>query len=318
MSLIERPNLLSILILGGVVLIATTYGFLTYTQAPDLEHYQVDPDYEFGYNFDRPDQVVELPNDLKEISGLSPWFEDDEILAVQDEDGELFVLSTQTGSIKQSIKFGKDRDYEGVARVDSIIYVLERDGDIHTFSYSEGVMEYDAEKIETSFSYRNDTEGIAYDKLTNSLLITPKEQELNPAEGEDFKHGIYSFSLESGQMNAQPVMYIDEFEVGEAIYKKRTRFAFKPSGIAVDPITDDIYLIASVGKIMIVIDRESEIKHIELLKENIFRQPEGLEFNAAGDLFISSEGKGGKAVLARYSRRQVEDGKKKQNDKDRK
>ncbi|NJC24638.1 SdiA-regulated domain-containing protein [Neolewinella antarctica] len=313
MSLLDRPNLLSVAILGIVVLIAGTYGFLTYTQSPDLEHYRVDNDYDFGYDFDNPNDVLYLDEDLDEISGLSPWFGNDEMLAVQDEDGQVFVLNSRTGKIIHRVRFDKDNDYEGIARKDSMVYVLEQDGDLHRFILDYNVDEVEAEKIETPFSYRNDTEGIAYDERTNSLLIVPKEQELNPGEN-DYRHGIYSFSLESMTMVEQPAYYIDEFEIGQVIYGKRTRYEFKPSGVAVDPISGDIYVIASVGKIMIVIDRESEIKQIELLKESVFRQPEGIEFNLLGDLYISSEAKGGKAVLARYSRKQVTESKKEANE----
>ena len=309
MSLIEKPNLLSVIILAGVVVVAGTYGFLTYTQSPDLEHYQVDPDYNFAYNFDRPDDIVELPGELEEISGLSPWMDDNHLLAVQDEDGMLFVLNTSTGQVDFTIVFDKDKDYEGVARTDSAIYVLEQDGDLHKFTYIEGVTEYSAEKIETDFSYRNDTEGIAYDRRTNSLLIVPKEENLDPSSNEDFRHNIYAYDLELGRLKTQPAYYIDEFEIGQVIYGQPTRFKLKPSGISIDPLTGDIYVIAAVGKIMVVIDRESEIKHIELLKENVFRQPEGLEFNSVGDLYISSEAKGKKAVLAKYSRQQLEEAK---------
>ena len=63
------------------------------------------------------------------------------------------------------------------------------------------------------------------------------------------------------------------------------------------------HVIASVGNIMVVIDRNSEIKHIELLKEKTFTQPEGITFNENGDLFISSEGRGGKAVIVTFRRR---------------
>ena len=300
---------MSLLILGGVVAVAGTYGFLTYTQSPDLEHFAVDEDYDFGYNFDTADDVVTLPDELEEISGLATWFDEDHLLAVQDEDGKAYVVNTKTGKIDMTIKFDEDKDYEGIARVDSMIYVLEQDGDLRRFVYVEGQTEYDAEKIETDFSYRNDTEGLAYDERTNSLLIVPKEQELNPGDGEEYRHGIYSFDLETASMNGQPTYYVDEFEIGEVIYGKRSRFKFKPSGVAVDPISGDIYLIASVGKIMVVIDRESEIKQIEILKEKVFRQPEGLEFSAAGDLYISSEASGREAVIARYSRSQVEEAK---------
>lgn len=302
MSLLNKPNLLSGIILGAVVLIAGSYGLVTYTQAPDLEHYKVDPTYGFAFNFDRP-TVTKLPEELVEISGLSPWIKEGELLSVQDEDGKIFIVNAKTGKITNDFKFGKDRDYEGIARKGNSIFVLERDGDIHHVEYQEGVKEFDANKLETAFSYRNDTEGICYDSETGNLLIVPKEQELNPAESEPSRHGVYSYNLESGDMMPQPSYFIDEFAVGEVVYGKHKPFHLKPSGVAVDPITKDIYVIASVGNILVVINRESEIKQIELLKEKTFKQPEGICFDTQGNLYISSEGRGGKGVIASFTRK---------------
>lgn len=301
MSLLEKPNLISLFILGGVVLIAGGYGLITYTQGPELEHYDVDPDYDFAFDFERPSNSVKLPKDLKEISGLANWFQPDDVIAVQDEDGKLFIVNTQTGNVKSEFKFGKDRDYEGISRVDSTIFVLERDGDIHRINYRPGEDDLDSDKIETDFSYRNDTEGICYDSMTNSLLIVPKAQELNPQE-KDYRHGVYAVDLETGEMEPQPRFFVDEFAIGEVVYGKSSPYSMKPSGVAVDPLTGDIYVIASVGNILVVIDRESHIKHIELLKEKTLTQPEGIAFNARGDLFISSEGRGGKGVIVTFRR----------------
>jgi uncharacterized protein YjiK len=302
MSLLNKPNLLSVLILGAVVILAVGYGAVTYTQAPDLEHYPVDPEYDFAFNFDQPDNLVDLPKDLKEISGLAPWRANDEVLAIQDEDGILFILNTNTGKVKQKVSFGKDLDYEGIARDGDNIYVLERDGDIHHIAYSDGEKSFKSAKLETSFSYRNDTEGICLDPVSGDLLIVPKELELIQANEQQHRHGIYSYSLTNSILAAKPLYYVDELEVGAAVYGKTVRYHFKPSGIAVDPITKDIYVLASVGKILIVINRENEIKHIELLKEKVFRQPEGIAFNENGDLFVSSEGKSKKGIVATFKR----------------
>ncbi|MEO0733926.1 MAG: SdiA-regulated domain-containing protein, partial [Bacteroidota bacterium] len=264
--------------------------------------YMVDRDYGFAFDFDQADRIVTLPNDLQEISGLAPWRQDHEVLAIQDEDGEIFVVNATSGKVIRSFKFGKDRDYEGIARHKDTLYVLERDGDIHRVNYREGLNKVDSEKIETDFSYRNDTEGICYDPVTGNLLIVPKEEELNPQESDVSRRGVYSFDLTSHRLYPQPIGYVDEYAVGEAIFGSRKPYHIKPSGVAVDPITEDLYVLASVGKIMVVIDRESEIKHIELLREKVFGQPEGITFNASGDLYISSEGRGGEAVLAFYRR----------------
>ena len=75
---------------------------------------------------------------------------------------------------------------------------------------------------------------------------------------------------------------------------------FQPSGIAVHPITGYIYIIASVGQKLIVVNREGVILTIENLEKKIFRQPEGICFKPNGNLYISNEGDGGKAKIHKF------------------
>lgn len=303
MSLLDRPNFLSLIILGLITTIALCYGVITYTNGPELEHYPVDPDYNFAFDFDNP-KVVKLPKVLKEISGLTGWKKDGQLLAVQDEDGLFFIVDAATGSIVESFKFGKDRDYEGITHNGHTIYVLERDGDLHLIAYEPGTKEYDAVKLETDFSYRNDTEGLAYDASTNSLLIVPKENELS--EDIDIYHrGVYRYLIDEGITESQPAYILDLLAIGKVIYGREKPYLLKPSGIAIDPLSGDIYVIASVGNILVVLDREGELKHIEILREKIFKQPEGICFDQSGNLYLSSEGRGGKGIVARLPRRPV-------------
>lgn len=308
-SLLERPNLVSILILFVVLLLAGGYGVITYTQRPETNTFNVDENYDFNYDFSRASRIVDLPKDLEEISGLALWKAPNEVIAIQDEDGEAFVVNTNTGNIETSFKFSKDRDYEGIARNADTLYVLETDGDIHTFVLGPAgtETEYESDKLETEFSYRNDTEGICYDPVTGHLLIAPKEQALDPAAGDESRRGIYAFDLKTRRLNPQPSYYIDEYEIGEIVYGKQSRYTVKPSGLAVDPLTNDLYILASVGSMLIVIDRESNLKHLELLDDDIFKQPEGICFSDSGDLYISSEGRGGKGIIATIARRALKD-----------
>ena len=51
---------------------------------------------------------------------------------------------------------------------------------------------------------------------------------------------------------------------------------------------------------MIIIDRKGNVLDVQDLRNNIFRQPEGICFSPSGDLFISNEGNGGKATILRF------------------
>ena len=56
------------------------------------------------------------------------------------------------------------------------------------------------------------------------------------------------------------------------------------------PISGNLYVLASVGKTLVVIDHHNQIMHVELLDPMQFPQPEGICFDPQGNLFISSEG----------------------------
>jgi len=78
---------------------------------------------------------------------------------------------------------------------------------------------------------------------------------------------------------------------------KKGDVTFQPSEIAIHPITDEIYMISTVGKLMVVMNRAGIILHIQSLSEEIFKQPEGLCFFPNGDMYISDEGRAGSANI---------------------
>jgi uncharacterized protein YjiK len=298
----ERPNLISVIILVVILGIGGAYVLFTLSQRPELESFTVDDDYAFPYNFDRIERLVKLPAELEEISGLCRGFRPAEVFAVQDEAGELFLVNSITGEVVHTLRFDKDRDYEGVARRDRELFVLETDGDVHRFTYTDSVPEVQAEKFETDFSYRNDTEGICYDSITSTLLIVPKEQELNPPNDNDKRRGIYTYDLSTLELNGQPTYFVDALEIGKIVFGDGRDYPFKPSGVAVEPSTGYIFVLSSVGNVLVVIDRDSRIKHVELLEKGTFSQPEGIAFAENGDLYISSEGRGGRGIIATLRR----------------
>ena len=168
-------------------------------------------------------------------------------------------------------------------------------------------------KIKTPLSTANDCEGLAYDQVSNSLLIACK----GTASYENHKldkrsKAIYAFNLDSLEFNRYPAHLIDVNRILESaeldpylsvsnnimqhLYSGGN-IVFQPSGVAVHPISNHIYILASVGKLLVVLDRDGRILEIQPLNKNLFRQPEGICFSANGDLYISNEGKGGKGSI---------------------
>jgi uncharacterized protein YjiK len=221
--------------------------------------------------------------------------EDDRLACIQDEEGILYTFDAKQGEIVSKYKFGKHGDYEGVEIVKNTAYVLRSDGTLYEIINFSG----NTPKInvyETPLDTRNDTEGLGYDLAKNCLLIACKEQGFVGKKA-DHKRSVYQFDLENKAFIPSPYLVIDEEELTENTHKKVT---FHPSGISIHPQTRELYIIASNGKLLVVVDADGNTVAIKSLPANIFNQPEGICFAPDGTLYISNEGKGGKGNILRF------------------
>lgn len=256
------------------------------------------------YDLNQPGEKYFLPYVLTEISGM--FFEPpSSIFTVQDEDGVLFKYNLESRKIVSSIKFHKPGDFEGVEKVDDMIYVLESDGDLHFFPYTE-LDHYQSDKIETKLESKNDTEGLGYDPKTKRLLIACKEKsELGKAEHKDDR-AVYQFDIETKNLIEEPLFLISTedlkafFEEHKDISYDIERIRFKPSAIAYNPVDDYFYILASIGKLLIVLNREGEIMASYAIPPSLLSQPEGICFSPRGDMYISSEGEGDRGYILKY------------------
>ncbi len=272
----------------------------------------LEPDtFNIPYDLENPQSIYKLPAALYEISGIA-FYKDNLIACVQDEKGFVYLYDFDRKEVTKEIEFGKDGDYEGIAVVEETIYVLKSNGDIYRIKNPEK-KDPKVKKIETPLSAANDCEGLAYDQVSNSLLIACK----GTASYENHKFdkrskAIHSLNLDSLKFNTHPAYLVDvnvilesteldsylrfSYKIMEHLNTGRN-IVFQPSGVAVHPISNHIYILASVGKLLVVLDREGRMLEIQPLNKNIFRQPEGICFNADGDLYVSNEGRGGKGTI---------------------
>ncbi len=267
------------------------------------------------YNLENPALSLKLSKELKEISGIA-YIDNNRAIAIQDEHAVLYYLSLADGAISDSISFGEDGDYEGIAINDENIFVLRSDGFIiiiprHSFDSSK------IKKVNTFLDNRHDCEGICYNPITKNLLIACKE---NPEEGENPLRNIYNFSLQHDSLDKNPVLSIrlndinhyletapesSEIDVMKAHFEDATEDFFYPSDIAVHPISGDIYICSAKAiSILMVFGQDGKLKNMQLIPEEILPQTEGISFNQEGDLILCSEGKPKEERLFIYNRQQ--------------
>jgi uncharacterized protein YjiK len=253
------------------------------------------PDYTFPYNTNKVSDMRFLPEELQEISGLSLLTGTTHDLAcVQDEVGIIYIFDLLRNKLKKRINLQKSDDFEAIEIVDSNAYLLTSSGSLYLVEEMKSKPILQKIKIDNE----QDLEGMGYDAKNNRLLIVPK------TESDKTKVKIYAYDIATKKLQTQPIIHVSNEGVRRYCQRNRVnleipkkKMPFKPSGIAMHPYTGNIYLLASVGKVLCVLSPTGAIMHIEQLDENIYPQPEGIAFLPSGDLVIASEGDRGRLVI---------------------
>ena len=266
--------------------------------------------YQLPYDFDQPTDKYFLGEDLEEISGLS-WFEGNRLACVQDESGRVFIYDPEADKVTRRIKFGRSGDYEGVEWVGDSLYVIKSDGTLLSFPSAED--EPVVTTTELPFTGDIDIEGLGYDPRRKHLLLAVKSLRDSSDKAVPDKF-VYALDPVSRQLLPEPFItlrqdileaFIKTYEPSKAAKKaarkKEEKVVYKPSGVAVHPVTGEVYLLASDGKKLLVLSRQGTIRAAVQLSPRMLKQPEGICFAPEGDLYISSEGRGADGFILRFA-----------------
>jgi uncharacterized protein YjiK len=237
------------------------------------------------YDFENPTEKYDLPDKLKEISGLS-YYKKNQLVCVNDEQGKIFIYDIKEKKIIDKIPFGKDGDYEGVEVVGDEVFVLKSNGKLKGFKMGVAF----EREIDCSEPEVVEYEGLGYDAKSKYLLLVAKER----AKDVDDKKMIYAYDFDRKVLFKHIAIPQDQVK-DEANGKD-----FRPSGIAVHPKTGQTFIIASDGKKLLVLSEKGQKEALISLNPKTYRQPEGICFSPDGQLFISSEGKDGDGYILRF------------------
>ncbi|MCC9135978.1 SdiA-regulated domain-containing protein [Pontibacter silvestris] len=239
----------------------------------------------------------ELPTELREVSSIA-MLQGEIIACVQDEEGAVYLYNLKTKAVDRKIEFAGPGDYEGISVVGNTAYVLRSDGAIYEIANFKS----DSRKVtlhKSNLADTQDTEGLAYDKANNRLLIACKGFDKSLGDNK----AIYAFSLADKKMTAQPVVKISlAQEQLTAKSKKGNKYAFlQPSSIEKHPVTGEIYLLDAENHLILIINEQGQVHKLANLDKKQLPQPEGLTFSNKGEMYIASEGsKKGKGVIIKY------------------
>ncbi|QJW90775.1 hypothetical protein HNV11_16010 [Spirosoma taeanense] len=243
------------------------------------------PPFSLPYKLDAPDANFSLPASLREISGLT-YYKPNQLLCVQDEEAVVYVFDTEKKKVVQDFGFGGYGDFEGIEYVNGEVYVLESTGNLFRFKPESTQIG----RTKTGLPAKTEVEGLGYDPKTKRLLIAVKN-----GGGASSDKAVYSFDLLNRAV-FRDMGLNDEQLTGAGIDPK----TYKPSGIAVHPVTGEWYVLTSTGKRLLVTNRQAKILYSVPLDAKLFRQPEGICFAPNGDLFVASEGDGKNGYILKF------------------
>ena len=227
--------------------------------------------------------ILKLPEGLAEISGIVYYPKDTSVFAIEDEAGILYKISLNKKDQIQKWKFDKKHDFEDLALHDSIFYVLISNGDIESVRFGQGdsIITHTSAFPDAS-KKSNEFESMYYDDSLKQLVLLCKDCEddskkIISAWGYNDSSGIYSPSI----------FTIDAQAVAEKLGEEKIKL--KPSAMAINPATNEFYILCSVNKLLLVTDRQGKFKELYTLDPAIYKQPEGIAFTPVGDMIISNE-----------------------------
>jgi hypothetical protein len=236
-----------------------------------------------GYDITRP-VSHELGSKLNEISGIC-WINDSIMLANNDETGKIFAIDlTNFKNLDyRNVKFGSKDDYEDIVKVDSSIYILISTGQIVKVTNYHNEDSIRSEVVAELPGKENEFESLYYDKEVNSLIMLCK----NCHKEKDKIRSAYRFDLQTNTLIDTPYYQIKMDELRKKLNDSRAEF--RPSAAAVNPKDNKVYLISSIGHLMVVINKKGKIEQAFGISTIMFPQPEGMTFADNGDMYISNE-----------------------------
>ena len=249
-----------------------------------------------GYDLKHPFQSWKLPEQLKEISGIVR-LGGDSLLAIEDLHASLYFLKLEKSgaAVMATLPFAtnqKDKfDIEDVAMIGDTIYALWSHASV--FKIWNWRSNIQAKEYSTFLDKKNDTEGLVYDPVSGNLLIACKKESGDEDEKKTAR-AVYEFDVKKGELKPDPFLLVEKKDFKKFVADK---VEFFPSGIAVHPVSHDIYIISTKGdKCIACYSHSGQLKAFEYLDKDLLPQPEGICFDADANLYISTEGRHGEAA----------------------
>lgn len=233
------------------------------------------------YDFSKP-KVIKLPEIVDELSGIAYYPKDTSVFGIVDEDGLLFKIPIMNPTATKHWRFDKKRDYEDIIYKDSIFYILVSNGDIVTVKFNGNTISAEKADFSTSSKKANEFEAMYVNSDSGKIIIVCKECE------DDTKKTFSSYTYDYlGDKSYNLWMTTDAVPIAKKMGLDKVHL--KASAAAINPVTEDLYILSTVNNVVVIASKKGEVKQVIQLNPGIYKQAEGMAFTPEGDLIISNE-----------------------------
>lgn len=242
-----------------------------------------------GYSMHNP-LKKELGKVLNEISGLTYNSDSQTLLAISDSKQNIYEINVKTQKLSDyANKFYDKADFEDLVKLGKTIYVLISDGTIVAVpAQAKSNSQHQVYKL--GLQGTNDFETLYYDSSVNGLILLCKS-----CEGEKGERTAYRFDLKTHTFDSTAFYTLNSDSVKSKV--KDMDAKIRPSAAAIHPIDKRLYILSSAGQLLIITNNRGQVLDAFKLNPDHHPQAEGIAFDANGNMYISNEGKFGKATL---------------------
>jgi uncharacterized protein YjiK len=232
---------------------------------------------------------------LREISGIAWDSKHDVFLTISDASGKLYYLDRDGKLSTDEPVFGDAGDYEDVAILNEVTYILRSDGLITKFIKDSTGKTYGVEAGKINLSGTNDFETMYADPARKALVVICK----NCISDDDKSVSAFAFYPDSIGFDNKPIFTIDAEKV-KKLSPVKTDIKLQPSAAAIHPVLQKLFILSSASHQLVITDLNGNVDSVYRLSPKLFPQPEGIAFTKNGDMYISNEARTGKPTLLKF------------------
>ncbi len=251
---------------------------------------------ESGY-FDlvHPESVKSLPMGVNVFTDFV-IMDSTHLICLDDQIGGVLVYDLKTNNSEGYLPTGIDYKITEVSKIDSTIILVDEKMDLHFL-----LPPYDSTSITTE-SLRDKSwisSGMCLHEQTKRLFFVAEAD----IENEIQNYSLYAFNLNQRKLNERALFEIKPEEIemfaitnniqlpihrindnGDTVQN----FTFNPEVIAVHPKTNEIYVLSSADRSLVVYNQFGQVVNFTTLSQEIFSQPKAMAFYPNGDLLLTN------------------------------